>query len=241
MNNLLKLEKAYNVRTLGNYTTTNGKAINGALFLRGDCLSKLNQADIEFLLNYNLGTVIDLRSSDEIEKKPNALRNNPNVKYFNIPLIANQEGVPQDLTQLFMENPVETFPKFYIEMLHKSKSSFKEIFEIIEQNLDKITLFHCTAGKDRTGVVSMLIQGLAGVSTEDILSNYIVTYENNRKNPDFNKVSQKLPVEIFYSTKEYLMPSIQYIEENYGTYYNYLLSTGLNEETLNNILEKLVI
>ncbi len=244
MNNLLKLENAYNVRSLGGYKTKNNKTVNPTLFLRGDCLSKLSNNDMEYLINYGLGAVIDLRSSDELLEKPNKFFDSDSIKYYNIPLIANQSNgsnSAQDLTKVLMANARESFPKFYIDMLSKSKDGIKKVFETIHDNLDKTILFHCTAGKDRTGVVAMLLLGLAGVSTEDIIENYVVTFDNNSKNPAFESAIKVMPIEVFYSEKEYIIPSIKYIEENYGNYYDYLLSTGLSSDILDEIVDRLCI
>lgn len=241
MNNLLNLEKAYNIRTIDGYKANGDIIINSKLFLRGDCLSELSENDVNYLLEYGLGTVIDLRSADELISKPDVFEKDSRVKYYNVPLIANQENGgnnAQDLTKLMMKNAREVFPKFYIEMLDKSKDGIKQIFEIIEENLDKTILFHCTAGKDRTGIIAMLLLGLVSVSDEDIIANYVVTYENNCKNPSFSESRKSLPLEIFLSDKEYIVPSIEYIKINYGSYFDYLLSTGLSTKTLENISRK---
>ncbi len=243
MNNLLNLENAYNVRTIGGYKTKNNKTVTEKLFLRGDCLSKLSENDMNFLINYGLGTIIDLRSNDEIQERPNKFFDSNKIKYYNMPLIANQSNGnnnAQDLTKVLMTNARESFPKFYLEMLSKSKDCIRDIFEIIGDNLDKTILFHCTAGKDRTGVIATLLLGLVSVSTEDIISNYVFSFENNCKNPDYEEASSKIPVEVFYSLEEYIRPSIDYIENNYGSYYDYLLSTGLTAKTLDKIIDKML-
>ena len=60
-------------------------------------------------------------------------------------------------------------------MLLENKTAIKETFEILAE-AKGCTIFHCTAGKDRTGIIAMLILGLSGVSRKDIIANYEVTY-----------------------------------------------------------------
>lgn len=242
MNNIIELENAYNVREIGGYKTSDGKVIKNNLFLRADCLGNLSQKDIDTLITYGLGSVIDLRSANELEQRPNPFNNYTNIKYINIPFMAdtNSNNI-QDATKIMMENPKEMMPMFYINILKNSTQRIKNAFIFIEENLDKTTLFHCTAGKDRTGVLAMLLLGLCGVSKEDIIANYIVTFENNKKNPNYTTIAKELPLGILLSEREYIIPAIEYIENHFNSYYDYLLSTGIDKSTLDNIKNKLSI
>ncbi len=239
MNNLLKLEKAYNIRHLGGYKASNGNITKDAIFLRADSLSFLSQNDIDTLINFGLGSVIDLRSAKEIEDHPNKLSNYQGINYINIPLMVTEGDISQDLTKVVMKDPKQAMPQFYVGILGKSKHLIKKLFEFIEQNLDKTILFHCTAGKDRTGITAMLLLGLCDIDKEQIIDNYVVTFENNTKNPNYLHVAENHPIEILRSDKEYIEAAIDYIEEYYGSYYEYLLSTGLSKNTLDTIKNKM--
>src|SRR5690606_18188190 len=98
-------------------------------------------------------------------------------------------------------------------------------------------LFHCRVGKDRTGVLAMLLLGLAGVEKKDIVANYEVSYT---KLESLHDVESTLPNNYLYSIPEYIMQGINYIMDNYNSYENYLLSTGLTEEILTQIRKRLV-
>ncbi len=236
MNNLLNLEKAYNVRHLGGYTTKDGKITNDKSFLRADSVSFLSDSDIETLLNFGLGTVIDLRSADELASNPNPFASNNKANYVNLPLkVSQSDSISNDLTKLATDDPRTAMPTFYVGVIKNSKGQIKELFEIIESNLDKTILFHCTAGKDRTGITAMLLLGLCDVPKDQIIENYVITYENNIKNPNYTALDANVPYEILLSDKEYILAPIEYIENNYDSYYDYLLSTGLSKETLDKI------
>ena len=108
----------------------------------------------------------------------------------------------------------------------------KEIFEILAK-AEGACLFHCTAGKDRTGLVAMLILGLSGVSRKDIVANYEVTYTY------VPVVVGEVPnLKLAYSLPEYINTAIEYIEENNGTYEEYLLSCDISKEVLNKVRSK---
>lgn len=242
MNSLITLEKAYNVRGIDGYKNKYGKTVSAKLFLRGDGLSRLSENDIKTLVEYGVGTVIDLRSDSELEKEPNKFLNNKNVKYYNLPLVPIKNGKIQDLTQINLhDNVKESFPLFYIDILENSKVNIKKMFKVFAANLDKTTLYHCTAGKDRTGVTSMLLLGLADVPNEDIIDNYTVSYENISKSDIFKNLKKgDHALDLAHSDKEYIIPSINHIKNKYGSYYKYLLSTGLRKKTLDKIKNALL-
>ncbi len=240
MNNLLQLEKAYNVRHLGGYKNKDNKITKDSIFLRADSLSFITQNDIDALIKFGLGSVIDLRSEKEIEEHPNLLNNYDGINYINIPLKVIDGDITQDLTKVAMDNPKQAMPLFYVDILEKSKTFIKEMFEFFEKNIDKTLLFHCTAGKDRTGVTAMLLLGLCDVDNEQIIDNYVITFENNTKNPNYLKIADNLPIEILRSDREYIETAIKHIEKNYGSYYDYLVSTGISTETLKTIKNKML-
>ena len=107
-------------------------------------------------------TVVDLRSKEEIERKPDPLAQEPGIRYLHCPL-AGDGRVPAP----------DEVPLSYMEMADGTGQMAGALRAIAEA--PQAVLFHCTAGKDRTGVVTALLLWLAGVSEEDILADYIVS------------------------------------------------------------------
>ena len=107
-------------------------------------------------------TVVDLRSKEEIERKPDPLAQEPGIRYLHCPL-AGDGRVPAP----------DEVPLSYMEMADGTGQMAGALRAIAEA--PQAVLFHCTAGKDRTGVVAALLLWLAGVSEEDILADYIVS------------------------------------------------------------------
>src|SRR5699024_12081763 len=97
----------------------------------------------------------------------NPLSNEDFCTYHNIPLAV------QPVSELNAD-AVETMGDFYVSVLEESKT-IKEVFDVIAES-DGGLVFHCMAGKDRTGLIAMLLLGLVGVSKKDIVSNYEVNY-----------------------------------------------------------------
>ena len=133
----------------------------GSLY-RGDLPKQVTQADRQRLRELGITTVVDLRSAEEIERKPDPLAQELGIRYLHCPL-AGDGRVPAP----------DEVPLSYMEMADGTGQMAGALQAIAEA--PQAVLFHCTAGKDRTGVVAALLLWLAGVSEEDILADYIVS------------------------------------------------------------------
>ena len=161
----------HNVRDLGGYRTKGGKITKTERFIRSDSLHRIGAEGINFLLEKNLTTVIDLRTSNEIEKEPNPFSDIGGVTYLNIPLLENL--APAFLgTSKIGKISNDPLLSFYLSALHERQSAITNIFSAISESNPGLILFNCTAGKDRTGIISALLLGLVDVPSVDIIKNY---------------------------------------------------------------------
>ncbi len=154
-----------NLRDLGGYPLAGRGSERftrwGSLY-RGDLPKQVTQADRQLLRELGITTVVDLRSKEEIERKPDPLAQELGIRYLHCPL-AGDGRVPAP----------DEVPLSYMEMADGTGQMAGALRAIAEA--PQAVLFHCTAGKDRTGVVAALLFWLAGVSEEDILADYIVS------------------------------------------------------------------
>lgn len=231
--NRLPMENAYNVRELGGYATKKGSITSYHQFLRSENLSDLTQEDKQFLIDYGLGAIIDLRSREEALIYPNPFRGNELVKYINCPLIT--DGV-LDLRAVKEKgfDPGE----FYVKLV-EYKEMVYNIFHFILDNLDSCILFHCQAGKDRTGVLAMLLMGLSGVSKEDIIANYEVTHTYLKENVKL-RLDEGLE-ELEFSKPQWIERAYDHIIEHYGSFKVYFMAVGLTKKEIKKIRKKLII
>ncbi len=236
----LPLTGAYNVRELGGYADDNGTITRWHTFLRGDGLHALTAADIKLLKEYGLSAVIDLRSPQEAEMMPDVLASDDKLRYINIPLMPAEMNVAADLTKMEKLKEENFMAKSYVGIAELAKSKIKAIFDFIHECGDGCILFHCTAGKDRTGVLAALLLGLCGVSKADILANYQVTYTYIKENELLMQYANENNAEVLYSKMEYMEYFIEHIEKNYGGFEKYLLTTGISAETLETIRNRMV-
>ncbi|WP_143321835.1 tyrosine-protein phosphatase [Clostridium sp. HBUAS56010] len=230
----ISLERAYNVRDLGTYRNKDNKKLNMGRLLRADSLHELNEEDIKKLLDYGVTCVIDLRSPEEYERAPSWFAACNEVAYYSVSLYDQihsndlQGGFPDSLHEL------------YINWLENSRQQISRILNIIGENGKGCTLFHCTAGKDRTGLIAMLILSLADVEEEVIVIDYEVSGRNME--PVFRKMRVRmqqegviLPEYLFKSEAGEMQYTLAYLKNTYGSVVDYLHTLDISEEVLDAI------
>lgn len=229
----LPLEGTNNVRDLGGYYCDlgKGKITKYHKFIRSSGLSYITKKDIDFLISYGVKDVLDLRSQEEAEAMPNKLKDIEGITYYNIPL--SIEDMVADITK---EEKNFNMQEGYIKRI-ESKHIIKGIVEYIADNINGNFLFHCTAGKDRTGLVASILLGLCKVSRSDIKANYEVSHTYMRENKDFMNAYQRGKSKVFLSKSIYMESVYDYIINTYGTYKTYLKECGIKEEKLNKIIK----
>ena len=222
----LDLEMAYNVRDLGVYTNSRGKKLVQNQLFRADGLHSLTQEDQEKLKLAGITAVIDLRSDQEVEMLPCVFCNATDVDYHRVPLLDQVQsggfegGFPESMAGL------------YIDLLENSKDEIAKVLRIIAGYPQRAVVFNCTAGKDRTGVIAMLLLELAGVEEKWIIADYAVSEENIRplfksQKEQLKRAGIELPEYVFASSPREMEQTIEYLNSKYGSVGKYLESLDL--------------
>lgn len=222
---LIKLEGAYNVRELGGYETIDGRRTKKGVFIRSDGTGNLTLNDIKILKSIGLKLVIDLRSKDELNTYPSKLKSIDSVKYINVIMF---DGIH---SAMFKGALPTSMGKMYVSLLNNCKDKYAYIFKEFAKT-DGLTLFNCTAGKDRTGVLAMLILNLVNVSDEIIIDDYAMSEHNmrvatNKQKQTLRLRGIKIPNYIFQSNPKNMKYTLNYLKSHYKNSQNYLLQCGL--------------
>ena len=133
-----------NMRDLGGYATNSNGYTTNNLFIRSDLPKKMSDNEKCFFVNKNIKTIIDLRSKNSFEKKPNCFKDLSEFNVINIPL--------KNGDKLF--NDEKEYINMFMEIVKDEESVYK-IFNVFAE-CDEGILFHCAEGKQRTGVISAL-------------------------------------------------------------------------------------
>lgn len=223
------LESTANTRDLGMYRIQGTKKYTASnRIYRSDCCVTLSQRDRELLLSRGITTIIDLRSVAEAEAKPSTFAGDNGFHYLQFPIVDGMT-VPESLAKV---------PISYMKIAHAE--GMKDMFKSIA-NAESGVLFQCTAGKDRTGVVSALLLSLAGVSDEDIVNDYVISRELNRDRlQTFLKKHPEIDKEIVLANEKSMTGFLEMFRAQYNSVEQYLLDLGLTEMEITKLKDKLV-
>jgi len=178
----IPLQGLLNTRELGGYpVSVNGeqKQVKWGLIYRSGSPENMNAADKALLESRNIKTVVDFRSTDE---RAAAFNFSTMVKKVELPIDAGNlmgtilktgewnynhttEGAEAEMRQLYSILPVEGIPRY------------RTLFSLLSQPDNTPLLFHCAAGKDRTGLAAALILHALGASMETIMEDYLISTE----------------------------------------------------------------
>lgn len=165
----IALDGAFNFRDLGGYPGAGGVRVQPGAVYRSDALHRLTPADVDILSGLGVDRVIDLRSPDEITTVGRGLLGGAGVEYLTNPVIPTLDG------EALGAPPVDDMARRYMWYLEVGADSLVGAFDAVAERADGAVVFHCSAGKDRTGVLAAMILSVLGVSAEDIVADYVLT------------------------------------------------------------------
>jgi len=167
---VIALQGAWNVRSFAGLQGAHGP-IPASAFVRTADLGRLTDADRDTLAAAGVTLDIDLRTADEEAQSHDLLADDDRFDYQRISLMGTEK---MDLQKMMTSMP-DSLGESYAMWLTHSQPQFKQVLQRIAAQEDGTVLFHCTAGKDRTGIIAGLLLDLAGVSRADIIHNYAIS------------------------------------------------------------------
>ena len=230
------MNSIHNFRDFGGYQTQSGVRLKKGLLYRSGDLSKATTADLEKLSNLGIKTICDLRSDRERQIEPDRFPDAEPITFFNIPMRPIVDYHARSLGRLFslmfgkerkMDYIAESY-KAYREYATGYLPQLKSLFKRISNPDNLPLLIHCSAGKDRTGVVSSLIQQILGVSLETAMDDYLKTNENlgayteeiveRLKKLAYFGVPWKMYMPLFDARIDYLNAAFTQVKDEFGAF-----------------------
>ncbi|MFC0246839.1 tyrosine-protein phosphatase [Falsochrobactrum ovis] len=220
---------SFNTRDLGGYRTKHGKLAWRKTFRSGN-MCKVDQTGILALKQLGVTRIIDLRSQKERDAEPDPIRAGDNIELISIPLFddLNPNQLPGGNALLDL----------YLDALKTHGMSFIEVLRKIGECRDAV-LFHCTAGKDRTGLIAALLLSLSGVARADIINDYAMTADRlgpllmelektvgafNLNKADFMPMLESNPIT--------MSKTLDWLDSNFGGAEEYVRSHGFTNADL---------
>lgn len=181
----LPINGGYNYRDLGGYQTIDGHTVKWRRLLRSGSLHHLTSQDLQYLSDLKVAKDIDLRSPRETKKEPDQV---PDVaEYIANPIFSTDETRASQPISSFSDelnaDPTrgrQHMRTVYHEMVAEPgpQQAYREFFQqLLSAPDDRPILFHCTAGKDRTGIGAYLLLNALKVHPDVIIKDYLLTNE----------------------------------------------------------------
>lgn len=231
----IPLQGASNFRDLGGYTTSDGRRVRWRRLFRSDRLSSLSQEDVRTLQALGVRHSIDFRGDAE------RLRNDYEIEQLTRIAIPIEPQVVQSLQGLLAQGAALDGPsahhlmeQTYAAFVEHNAPQFRAFFDVLLQHEGPF-VFHCTAGKDRTGFAAALLLEALGVAREAIMDDYLLT--NALYQPPTYKPSGSLPESVLQVlwrvTPNFLQAAQRQIEAEHGSVAQYLREVlGLGPDAL---------
>jgi protein-tyrosine phosphatase len=172
---IIDFEGILNFRDIGGYHTKTGRIVAQRRVFRSGELRRMTGNDLTRLKEgIKLHTVIDLRSNYEVEQLGTGLLLGSRIKYYNLSLIS--DGGERE-ANLRMFKGLANMGELYFIFIQQKQFNQRiiEALEIIAESENHALVFHCSAGKDRTGILAAIVLSILDVGDEDIMNDYCLS------------------------------------------------------------------
>jgi protein-tyrosine phosphatase len=237
---------AFNFRDSGGYATTTGRSVRRGLIFRSDQMSSLADRDLETIRALGISQVHDFRLESERERQPSrhGLGWDPTVSVLST---SDSQGIDVTVIDIVREalagqRPLPE-PSFwedaYESVLNAGRPMFVKMLQSLASEGGVPGLYHCTGGKDRTGMATMLLHRLLGVSDADIVDDFLATnlYRTSIRLASLREGFVKVGINpiaaipIVGVTRSGIVRALTILDETYGGVESYLRDGGMDPLT----------
>lgn len=248
---LLEIEGVINFRDLGGYQTSDGKSVAWQKVYRSAQLDRMPAAGVQSLASLGIKTVVDLRFSQESDKYPTMREAVPQAEMLSWHQEFQKDGPDRASSmQMSWKDSLESLDPGlvreamrvnYPQKLYSHRAIYRKMLLRLAAGQTPL-VFHCAAGKDRTGVAAALILSLLGVPQTKIVEDYLLTQHevanlldswltagaaDNADYEDFQQRMLQLPRDViqpvFDADPAYIETLLDYVAQTYGSFESYAL------------------
>jgi protein-tyrosine phosphatase len=239
------LTGVYNFRDLGGYGAADGRTVRWRTLFRADGLDRLTPADVEVLRPFGLRTVVDLRMAHELEERGRFPVDAYPVTFHNLSVMDRTWDREQALA--CRQPAAEFLHERYSEMLLEAGPRYADALRLLAAPGAMPAVFHCAAGKDRTGLLAMLVLGAVGVRNDDIVEDYALTSMTMAafraaaaEDPAAAESLASVPQLFFAADPMAMSMVLADIQAAHGSVRGYLQEHGLDDSSITDLEEQLL-
>ncbi len=241
----LLLTGPVNFRDLGGYQTSDNRQVKKGLVFRSDHLSRLTHEDQQTLQNLEFKVICDFRTLREQQKAPDIMPQDGSIRLLSLPVQANGFDPSMVMARLQAGDDAWLTMDFFIDLYRRYLDDFGfvwgTVLRLISCSENLPLVFHCTGGKDRTGICAALLLAALGVPEESILFDHDLSNDCNaeRLQPIYVRFAEigigaDRATPYLGAPAEPLIAMLEHLKKKYRTIDEYLLQkAGLDQTTLN--------
>jgi protein tyrosine/serine phosphatase len=240
----LDLDGVFNFRDLGGLPTHDGRVTRRGLMFRSDALHHLEPGAVEHLVNLGVCTIVDLRSTVELERTGRGLLEATPIGWLHAPLTHGDAAAGNVLPAALAEGDLG---RHYVESLPERSDTLALVIRHLADRANLPAVFHCTAGKDRTGMVAALVLSLVGVADDVIVHDYTLTddrmagiMERIAASGAFPADAAPLPATVGRAEAPSMETFLTALRGEYGGAEGWAASAGLSDDTLASLRDTLL-
>jgi protein-tyrosine phosphatase len=226
----IELEGSFNFRDLGGYHGVDGRPVRWRRLFRADGLYRLSPGDLERLGGLGLRTVVDLRTAGELEARGRIAWPTDDLIFHHLPLM---DVLPPDDEYPEWSDPAHVATQ-YAGMLADGAPAVAAAIDVLCDPAVYPVVFHCMAGKDRTGILAALVLRVLGVADADIVSDYALSQDAMiammawlaEKEPALAKELEASSAAIIAAAPETMERFLADVDRTYGGAEPYLAEIG---------------
>ena len=234
----IELAGVFNFRDLGGYETAEGRTVQWRRIFRADGLGWLTEEDLDVLRPLGLRTVVDLRTAREVDLRGRFPFESYPVAFHHLSVLdttwdrdaARRENLPA----------TEFLHRAYHQMLVDGGPRFAAAFDVLAAPDALPAVFHCAAGKDRTGLLAALLLGALGVRRDDIVADYELTQQTMERiveraaaeDPAMAASMDSVPTSFFSADPRAMSGVLSDLEDEHGSVRGFVRTIGVPDEVL---------
>ncbi|MFM8304928.1 MAG: tyrosine-protein phosphatase [Actinomycetota bacterium] len=241
----LDLEGPVNFRDLGGYAAAGGRTVRRRHLFRSDALFRLTDADVARVHALGVTTVIDFRTTHELESNGWGGIELLDAEHLHLPTFDTTRPLVED--EAIMQTLV-TAPDAYVSMLRNGAQAYATALRHVARSVEPVVFF-CAAGKDRTGVFAAMVLGLLGVSDDDIVADYALTGEvidrihalRTVEDPQVERRAHRIGADLQHAYPESMVATLTRVHAEWGDWAGYTASIGVEPAVLDELRARLLV
>ena len=240
----IDFDALFNFRDLGGYPGVGGRPVRWRWLFRADALQRIRVEEAERFRSLGIRTVVDLRTPGELERVGRFPTEVADVDYHHLALF----DVAPDWSRFREPDAPGFLADRYVEMLEEGRASVASALGLLARPDAYPLVFHCAAGKDRTGILAAIVLGLVGVAADVIVQDYALSSVATSRmrswvsaqSPEGDERLRQIPSSVLDAHPHTMERFLAHLDETHGGAAGLVRDLGVDDAVVGRIVENVL-